>query len=506
MPKTKKTPYDQLTDHSKTIATFSSIHSLLEWDQETYMPQEAIEFRSVQTEAMASYVHKLRTSDRLTHLLNQLIDLDSGNILDASLSEPQKAALREWRRDHLRAIKLPSTFVKSFANTCSKAIHAWSGAKKTSNFTAFAPHLEKIVHLCQKKAEHLGYIEHPYDALLDTYEPGMKVSQLVPLFNRLKPALTSLLKTITSKPKANTAFLHGHFTSAKQIEFAHLLLKAMGFDPNTSRLDQSAHPFCTSIHPKDTRMTTRLHPSNLMPNIFSVLHEGGHGLYNADLPVEHFGTPLGEQISLGIDESQSRWWETRIGRSVAFWKHFYPLLQNHIQDPFASISLQEFHRAINLVEPSLIRTDADEVTYPLHVILRFELEKGLIEGSITVKEIPDLWNGKMQELIGIAPEKHSEGCLQDIPWSMGGIGYFPTYVLGNLYAAQFFNVFEKAHPDWQDRVAAGELAFIREWLSQNIHQYGRQYTPDELCRRISGQPLSEAPFVQYLEQKYITTA
>lgn len=477
MPKTKKTPYDQLADLSKNIAVFFSIQNLLEWDQETYMPHGTIDFRSQQSEAMASYVHKLKTSDRFTHLLSQLIDLDSGNVLDPSMTDQQKAALREWRRDHLRAIKLPPTFVKSFANTCSKAIHAWSGAKKLSNFNNFAPHLEKIVHLCQKKAEYLGYENHPYDALLDIYEPGMRVSQLTPLFDRLKPSLASVLKMISSKPKIDGSFLNGHFTSAKQIEFAHLILKAMGFDPNTSRLDQSSHPCCVPVHPKDTRMTTRLHSTNLMPNIFSVLHEGGHGLYNADLPLEHFGTPLGEQVSLGIDESQSRWWETRIGRSLPFWKHFYPILQNHLPDPFASVSLQDFYRAINIIEPSFIRTEADEATYPLHVILRFELEKGLIEGSIKVKQIPELWNGKMQELLGITPEKHADGCLQDIHWSMGGIGYFPTYVLGNLYAAQFFNAFEKVHANWQDRVAQGELAFIREWLSQNIHQYGRQYTP-----------------------------
>lgn len=490
-----KSLYEKLHALSKNISKFNSISYLLEWDQETYMPQAAIDFRSTQVEALASHTHKLRTSKKIGQLIGQLEQ-------DTSLNDAEKAGLREWKRDYSRAIKLPNAFVKTFANTCSKALHAWALAKKSNDFSKFAPHLEKIVRLARKKADLLGFKEHPYDALLDLYEPDMKVSGLEPLFNNLKPALSSLLKKITSRPLPDTSCIRGNFSSAKQLEFAALLLKAMGFNPETSRLDQSSHPFCTPIHPQDTRMTTRLHSENIMPNIFSVLHEGGHGLYNADLNVKNYGSPLGEQSSLGIDESQSRWWETRIGRSLPFWKHFYPLLQNHFPEKLASVSLDDFYRAINLVEPSFIRTDADEVTYPLHVLLRFEIEKGLIEGTVLVKQIPELWNSKMQELLGITPPNNAQGCLQDIHWSMGGIGYFPTYVLGNLYAAQFFTVFEKAHPDWQNRISKGELGFIRAWLKENIHQFGRQYTPEDLCKRISGKVLSEGPFISYLEQKY----
>lgn len=289
----------------------------------------------------------------------------------------------------------------------------------------------------------------------------------------------------------------------KQLKFGHDILHAMGFDKKSSRLDESVHPFCCGLHPKDVRMTTRLESDSLMSNIFSVLHEGGHALYNQGLPESEFGSPLGEQISLGIDESQSRWWETLIGHSLPFWTHFYPRLQKLFPDNLGAVSLDDFYRAINRVHPSFIRVDADEVTYSLHIILRFELEKALIEGSLPVKEVPDAWNAKMKEYLGITPHTLSEGCLQDIHWSSGGIGYFPTYTLGNLYAAQFFTAFEKAHPRWKEQLAHGELGFIAAWLKENIHRHGREFTSTELVERVTKLPLSEAPFINYLTTKYL---
>ncbi|HUD01155.1 MAG TPA: carboxypeptidase M32, partial [Rhabdochlamydiaceae bacterium] len=490
-----------LFELSKTIKTLTSIENILEWDQETYMPSAAVDFRAAQKGLMAGHVHKLKTSTKYSHLLNQLIDLESGQVSDPSLTPAQCAALREWRRDHLKDIKIPASFVKTFISTCAIAGNLWIEAKKTSNFSLFAPSLTKILQLSRKKADLLGYQDHPYDALLDLFEPGMTVAKLTPLFDRLKTALTTLVKSIQSKPPVNRECLKGEFNSELQMQFGRKILKAMGFTPEDSRLDLSVHPFCTPVHPLDTRMTTRTHHDDIMSNVFSVVHEGGHGLYNKGLNIEQFGSPLGEQSSLGIDESQSRWWETRIARTKPFWTHFLPLLQRDFPQ-LQKAHLDQFYSAINEVRPSFIRVEADEVTYSLHVIIRFEIEKALIEGSLKVKDLPAVWNQKMHDYLGITPSKDSEGCLQDIHWAFGHVGYFPTYVLGNLYAAQFFHAFEKAHSDWQSRVSKGELGFIREWLHTNIHQYGRQYTPEELVMRISGKQLGETDYVNYLNGKY----
>jgi carboxypeptidase Taq len=304
-----------------------------------------------------------------------------------------------------------------------------------------------------------------------------------------------------AKPQVDTSFLNQEFSPEVQLQFGRKLLKHLGFSTKNSRLDISTHPFCTGLHPLDTRMTTRTHTDDVMSSIFSVLHEGGHAMYNQGLPVEWAGTPLGEAISLGIDESQSRWWETCIGRSRSFWSFCLPLLQKDFPQ-LKNTALEPFYKAINKVTPSFIRVEADEVTYNLHIILRFEIEKGLIEGSLKVKEIPEVWNQKMQELLGITPKTNTEGCLQDIHWAMGSLGYFPTYALGNLFAAQFFAVFEKAHPDWTHRVEKGDFAFIREWLRREIHQFGRQYTPNELVQKVTGKDLDESAYLAYLDRKY----
>jgi carboxypeptidase Taq len=502
MSKIGKNNYNKLHQISKTTSILSSIHGLLEWDQETYMPHSAIGIRALQIETIATFIHKHKISPKFSKALAKLVNLDTGEILDDDLTEAQIASVREWRRDYLKAAKLPPSFVKTFAKTTSNAIHAWAKAKKHNNFREFSPHLEKIVNLCRKKADILGFKEHPYDALLDLYEPEMTTAYLVPLFSKLKASLTTLLKAIHTSAEIPRDFLFDHFSNTKQIHLAHQLLQAMGLEQSICRLDQSSHPFCSVIHPKDTRLTTRIHPAYLMTNIFSVIHEGGHGLYNMGLPEEHYGSPLGEQISLGIDESQSRWWETLIGRSLSFWRHFFPILQEHFPEQLSTVYLDDFYRAINVVKPSFIRTDADEITYSLHIIVRFEIEKELIEGSLKVKDLPEAWNSKMREYLGISPTNDGDGCLQDIHWSMGGIGYFPTYTLGNLYASQFFAVFEKDHPSWKEKVSKGELGFIRQWLHEHIYKFGRQYTPQEIVMRISGQPLSEQPFVAYLEKKF----
>lgn len=498
----KNQPYAKLFELSKQFYLLNSVQSLVEWDQETYMPKDAIEQRSSQIELLAHYVHKNRTSKQFAKALDALIDIETGEIKDDKLSSPQMAALREWRRDYVKAVKLPSSFVKRYAKTVSTASHVWKTAKQHNDFRSFAPYLEKVVSLCRKKADILGFQEHPYDALLDLYEPEMKTSYLTTLFEKLKVHLKELLRAIMSKPQFQEGLLYKECPKINQLEFCNKLLHAMGFDDASSRLDLSAHPFCTGLHPKDTRMSTAIHPDNLFFAVFATLHEGGHGLYNRGLPPDQYGSPLCEPISLGIDESQSRFWETLIGQSDPFWQHFFPILQHDFPEQFSSVDFQDFYNAINAVKPALIRIEADEVTYNLHIIVRYEIEKGLIEGKIKVKDLPEIWNEKMRENLGIAPQYNGEGCLQDIHWSLGFLGYFPTYTLGNLYAAQFFNAFAHDHPDWKEKTAKGHLDFIREWLHTHIHRYGRQYTSLELCTKVTGKPLSEQPFIDYLNRKY----
>ena len=331
--------------------------------------------------------------------------------------------------------------------------------------------------MSRKKADFLGYQGHPYDALMDQYEPGITTKEVSQIFSSLRKSITELLKEISKVKQIDNNFLHGKFSPDKQLEFAHRILKDIGYGSEYGRLDISSHPFSSAAHPTDSRITTRIHKTSLLSCISVILHEAGHGLYEMGLPKEHYGSPLGDAISLGIHESQSRWWETRIGQSKPFWQHYLPLLKDQFKGKLDKISLDLFYKAINKVEPSLIRVEADEVTYPLHVILRFEIECALIEGSLNLREIPEAWNAKMKELLGIVPSTNTEGCLQDIHWSMGGFGYFPTYTLGNIYASQLFESFAKKYPAWENKVASGDFHFITHWLHEAIHKHGRRYEP-----------------------------
>jgi|LakMenEpi03Aug12_release.lakeMendotaPanAssembly.Ray.scaffolds.fasta_scaffold31213_2 carboxypeptidase Taq len=502
MKKNKENNYKKLENLSRHAKVLSGISSLLEWDQETYMPPGGASIRAEQIKTMAGIVHKEKTSKKFADVLGTLIDLKTGKILEKGLQDSQKAALREWRRDYQKDTALPSSFVEEFAQLSSQAQLAWRKAKQENSFLHFAPFLDKIILMCRKKADYLKYDEHPYDALLDLYEPEAKTKEIKALFKGLKKATIDLLKKILAKKQVDDSFLFGKFDSEKQIRFGKEILKEMGFPPYNGRLDISTHPFSSACHPSDSRITTRIHPSSLMSNISAILHEGGHALYELGLPAESYGSPLCESISLGIHESQSRFWETRIGQSLPFWKHYLPLLKKTFKGPLEKTSLESFYKGINKVIPSFIRVEADEVTYSLHIILRFELEVELIQGTLSIREVPEAWNAKMQELLGIVPPTNTEGCLQDIHWSMGGFGYFPTYTLGNLYAAQLFEAFEKQNPTWKEKVAQGELLFIRDWLHQNVYQFGRMYSGKELLHRVTQKTFSEGSFIDYLNKKY----
>lgn len=493
--------YRTLLDRSKKIRLLESISELLHWDQETYMPKKGASLRAEQLEEMARLIHKEQTSPAFAKALEKLISLKTGKIIATSLTSEQKAALKEWRRDYLLHTALPEKFVTSFTKLTSEAITAWAEARKQDSFSSFAPFLEKIVEMNQEKAEFLGYANHPYDALLDSFEPDMHSHQIETLFQRVKKGVVTLLSKIAEAEPVDDKCLKGTFSAEKQMDFARFLLQEMGFESEKGNIALSAHPFSSSLHPCDSRVTVRINPKMFFDTITAALHEGGHSLYEMGMNPAHYGSPLCEPISLGIHESQSRLWETRIGQSKPFWKHYLTPLKKTFPK-LKNVSLDQFYRAINRVQPSLIRVESDEVTYSLHVILRFELEKRMIEGSLKVAELPEAWNDLMKTYLGVTPKTDREGCLQDIHWSMGAFGYFPTYTLGNLYAAQIFSVFEDEHPDWESRVAKGDLLFLREWLREHIHKQGKAYRAPELIKKISGKTLSEQPYLTYLTTKY----
>lgn len=491
---------ETLTGMSKNVHLLHSIAFLLEWDQETYMPPGAIDLRSQQKELIASKIHKKMTSSHFERALAEAIDLDTGEVRN-HFNEMEMAMLKEWRRDFLLAKKLPSEFVEETARESSIATNFWAKAREKNDFASFVPHLEKQVELMRKRADFFGYKEHPYDALIDEREPNMTTNTLHTLFTELKPFLVDLLERIKSKPVPETSFLSQECSEEGQWKIARLMMEKMGIDPNYSRLDLTAHPFCISYHPHDVRLTTHIKTDNLMGHIGTTLHEGGHGLYQLGLPLEHFGTPLCEPLSFAMHESQSRMWETMVGQSKPFWEYFYPELTK-IFPHFQSTSLENFVHGINAVNPSLIRIYADEVTYCLHIILRFELELELMEEKISVSDLPKHWNEKMQTYLGITPKTDREGCLQDIHWACGLFGYFPTYALGNIYAAQFFATYKKSRPDYEKDLRSGNLLPLTEWLKTHIHSKGRRFLIDDLTQEVTGEPLTSKHYMNYLEEKY----
>ncbi len=497
-----RSDYDALHDLSRHTQTLIGVSYLLDWDQETHMPPAAAHFRADQLQAIAGVIHKERTGKPFKQALSKVIDIKTGKVIGKGLNPRKKRAVELWRHDFLQDTALPSSFVEEFTKLTSQAIEAWRLARKENAFQLFAPYLDKIVVMSRRKADLIGYKEHPYDALLDLYEPEATTREVSRLFEDLRKDLSKLLKKILNAKQVDDRFLFGKFDQDKQLEFGRRLLKDMGYDMSKGRLDLSTHPFSSSSHPTDSRITTRIHPTALMSNIAVVLHEGGHSLYEMGLPPKEFGSPLGHSISLGVHESQSRWWETRIGLSKPFWKYYLPLLQKTFKGKVATLDLDTFYKAINKIKPSLIRVESDEVTYSLHVILRFELEKALIEGKLSVRDIPEAWNAKMKELLGITPKTNREGCLQDIHWSMGAIGYFPTYTLGNLYASHLFLGFEKQNPSWASRVSKGELDFIREWLHDTVYRHGRFYSSRDLLKKATGKDFSAKAYIDYLSQKY----
>lgn len=497
---------DPLRTQLHTIQQINSAASLLSWDMETYMPAGGGAARADHIATLQGLAHDRLVSPDIERLLGQWLDLQTGN-LQARPADPwdesAKALLREVWRDYSRAKKLPSDFVVRLGRECSLAQQVWVEARTKNDFKRFLPNLTTILALKKEEAAYLGYAHSPYDALLDHYEPGATASQLVPLFEELKARLVPLLKAVLASPVSiDDHCLHERYDPVRQMEFGRVVLTAMGYDFERGRLDLSAHPFTTSFHPTDVRVTTRVSERDLASCLFSCIHEGGHGLYDQGLDPAHYGTPLGDTISLGIHESQSRLWENCVGRSRPFWRGFYPLLQQSFPEQLSRVPLDRFYAAINKVQPSLIRVEADELTYNLHIMLRFEVEQELIEERLRVEELPESWREKMRTYLNVVPETDAEGVLQDIHWSMGAFGYFPTYTLGNLYSVQFFNQAKQELIGLEQEIEAGRLTGLRQWLGQKIHQWGRMFTADHLVQRVTGRSLTPSPWLSYVEQKY----
>jgi carboxypeptidase Taq len=500
------TTLEPLTARLLEIQHINSANSVLSWDQETYMPAGGGVARADQIATLQGLAHLKLVSPDVERLLVQWVDPKTGQAIDRpgdSWDEPSRSLLREAWRDFSRAKKLPSDFVIRLSRECSLAQQVWAEARQKNNFRMFLPNLRTVLSLKREEAQYLGYQSSPYDALLDSYEPGSTIAALNPLFDQLKAGLVPLLKRVMeSSVKIDDSILFHSYDTAKQVEFGRLVLTAMGYDFERGRLDHSAHPFTTSFHPTDVRVTTRVYENELPACLFSCIHEGGHGLYDQGLDPRYFGTPLGDSVSLGIHESQSRLWENCVGRSRPFWTFFYPILQQTFPDQLREVSPEQFYAAINRAKPSLIRVEADELTYNLHIMLRFEIEQDLIEGRTQADDLPGIWRDKMRDYLGIVPDSDADGVLQDVHWSFGAFGYFPTYTLGNLYAVQFFNQARQELTRLDEQLARGQLLELRHWLEQKIHRWGRTFTPDHLAQRVTGKSVSPGPFIRYLEHKY----
>lgn len=480
------------------VSDLNNAAALLGWDQQTYMPSGGAQGRG----------HQLGTLETLAHL--KFTSAEVGKLLDGL--EPYAAQLdpdsddacliRVTRREYEKQTKVPAEMVAEFALATTEAHEAWAQARRENNFAHFQPHLEKIFGLRRRYADLFAPYEHVYDPLLDDFEPGMKTAEVKAIFDALRPQQVALVKAIAEKPEIDTAFLHQNFDEGKQWDFGVDVITRFGYDWQRGRQDKSPHPFTQGLGIDDVRITTRVYPNFLNPALFGTMHEAGHAMYNQGVDHALDRTRLDHGASLAVHESQSRLWENLVGRSRTFWEFFYPRLQQHFPEQLGKVGLEDFYRGINSVKPSLIRVEADEATYNLHLMLRLEIEIGLIEGSLPVKDLPEIWNARMQEFLGVTPPNDSQGVLQDIHWSMGLIGYFSTYSLGNLISVQLWERILADIPDLTAQIGQGEFSALLGWLRQKIHRHGAKFEPQDLVQRVTGSKIDPAPYMRYLKTKY----
>jgi carboxypeptidase Taq len=484
--------FEMLCGRMQELKDLSGIIGLATWDQETYMPKKADGARASQLSTLQGIYHERLVDPRLGEWLEAVTPADADS----------KAMIRVLTLERDRAVKLPARLVKELALAQGDGASAWRAAREAKDFAPFKPALERLVSLRREQADAWGHDGERYDALLETYEPGMRVARLSPVLKALTQKLVPVVQKLFECPKPPSACVGKRFDQPAQWDFTLQLLKAMGFDLTAGRQDKSVHPFSGGTHPLDVRLTTRVNEDTPLPAIFGTIHEGGHGLYEQGFAETHYRTPLAAAPSMGLHESQSRLWENLVGRSRGFWSYFYPLLQVKFPAELKDVSAEAFYATVNTVSRSLIRVESDELTYNLHIVLRYELELELIRGNLAVEDLPEAWNAKMHELLGLNPANALEGVLQDIHWSGGDIGYFPTYTLGNLYSASIWKTAKEQLPGLEADIARGQLLGLREWLREKIHRQGFRYYAEDLVKHVTGHGLTDEDFMVHLKSKY----
>lgn len=491
--------YQALLAKINEIDDINKANGLLSWDREVNMPAAGSIERTLQMTTLSKLSHAMATSDEM----GELIERAAEEHKDADYDSNEAGLIRLLRRQYNDARKLPGEFIARMSAISGDTRNAWIKARQDNDFPVFRPWLEKVVELVQEMAELYGYEDEKYDALLDKYETSMKTAEVRAIFSAVKAELVPLREAIDNSPvKIDDQLLHQPYDVERQKAFARYAATAIGYDFSRGHLGTVIHPFATSFSRNDARITTRWYPDFINPSLFGTLHECGHAMYEQGTHPSFSRTPLARGTSLGIHESQSRMMENIVGRSRGFWQAHFPELQRTFPEALGGHTAEEFYRAINKTQPSFIRVEADELTYNFHIILRFELEQAMLNGDLAVADLPTAWNDKMHELLGVTPPNDSEGCLQDVHWTRPGFGYFPTYALGNLYAAQFYETAVAQNPAIADELAAGRTEALVAWLRENIHQHGRKYTPGELVRRVTGEPLSHQPFMRYATAKF----
>lgn len=475
------------------LADVNALHAaiaIMDWDQQTHMPKGGAEARAQHVGILSRMTHETFTSDETQRLVEAA----------EPENEDDRALIRIVQRQLKLRTKIPTDLVAEKSRLSSIAHEDWVKARAANDFPAFAPTLERMFEIAREEAEHLGYTEHIYDALLDQFEEGATAADAQSMFDGIRERQKNLIAATQAQPKIDDKVLYGEWDIAKQREFTETIVKAIGFDFERGRQDTAPHPFCTGWSVGDIRLTTRF-KDYLGSAIFGSLHEAGHGMYEQGSPKEWDLTPLAGGVSLGVHESQSRTWENIVGRSKAFWSFFLPQLQTHFP-AISGLDLDTFYRTINKVEPTFIRVEADELTYNMHVMVRFEIECAILTGKLAVKDMPEAWNAKYEEYLGIRPKTDREGCLQDVHWSMGAIGYFPTYTMGNLLSYQIWRALQKDVPDTDTLMAKGDFAPIHGWLLEKVYRQGSKYTPKDLIQRVTGKPMDPTDYLDGLEAKY----
>ena len=490
---------EELKGRLREVSDLGAAGAVLGWDQATYMPPGGAAARARQGATLSRLAHEKFTDPALGKLLDELQPYADGLSPDSD----DASLLRVARRDFEKAVKVPADFVARWSAHSSASYDAWTRARPANDFATMRPLLERSLDFSRQYAGFFAPYVHIADPLIDGPDEGMTTATVLALFAELRASLVPIVRAISAQPPADDTCLRGSFPEAAQMAFGLAVVKRVGYDFERGRLDKTHHPFCTKFAAGDVRITTRVREDDIAEALFSTLHEAGHALYEQGVDVAFEGTPLNSGASAGVHESQSRLWENVVGRSRGFWEHFYPLLRDAFPDHFAGVPLETFYRAINKVARSLIRTDADEVTYNLHVMMRFDLELALLEGRLAVKDLPEAWRARFEMDFGIAPPDDRDGCLQDVHWYAGAVGGgFQGYTIGNIQAAQFHAAALSAHPEIPAQMARGEFGTLHAWLREHLYRHGRKFTPDELVQRATGGPMSIAPYIAYLRAKY----